>query len=91
MLHPSGILLEFILPIMYDVGMIQMLDNRWLTLAEAAEVTGFTDSYLRFLLRKGEISGNKFSPRLWLIDKKEAEKLAKKPKTMGRPRKGKKS
>lgn len=67
-----------------------MLDNKWLTLAEAAELTGYTDGYLRRMLRNGELKGEKFSERLWLVDKRDAEKLAKKPHILGRPRSGKK-
>lgn len=66
--------------------MINMLDGKWLTLEEAATLTGYTDGYLRRMLRQGDLDGKKFSARLWLVSKKSAEKLAAKPHTIGRPR-----
>lgn len=63
-----------------------MLDSKWLTLEETAKVTGYTDSYLRRLLRNGELAGQKLTPRLWVIERKAAEALAKKPYKRGRPR-----
>lgn len=75
-----------LVPIMYTTGMIKMLDGKWLTLEETARLTGYTDGYLRRLLRNGELSGKKFSARLWLVDMKSAKELASKPHTIGRPR-----
>jgi excisionase family DNA binding protein len=66
--------------------MVTMLDGKWLTLEETAKLTGYTDGYLRRMLRNGELSGKKFSARLWLVDLSSAKKLADKPHTTGRPR-----
>lgn len=63
-----------------------MLDNKWLTLEETAKMTGYTDGYLRRMLRNGELAGCKLNPRLWLVEKKAAEALATKPYSTGRPR-----
>lgn len=63
-----------------------MLDSKWLTLEETSTVTGYTDGYLRRMLRNGELAGRKLTARLWIVEKKAAEELAKKPQTRGRPR-----
>ena len=63
-----------------------MLDGKWLTLEETAKLTGYTDGYLRRLLRNGELSGKKFSARLWLVELDAARELAVRPHTNGRPR-----
>lgn len=63
-----------------------MLDNKWLTIAEASDVIGCSDSYVRFLLRENQISGKKVTDRLWLVDVASAKKFAKTPQKTGRPR-----
>lgn len=50
---------------------------QFVTLSEAAEMVSLTTGRLRQMLRAGEISGQKAGPRLWLIPRREAEKLAK--------------
>ena len=90
--------LEIIVPVLYDlhrllvgklseklVGSKTMLE-KWLTLEQASTVTGYTDGYLRRMLRNGVLQGCKLNPRLWLVDKRDAEKLARKPHVNGRPR-----
>ena len=63
-----------------------MLDNKWFTIEEAAEEIGCTPSYVRYLLRKNNISGKKVTERLWLVDINSTRKFAKAPKKTGRPR-----
>lgn len=63
-----------------------MLDSNWITLEDAAKLTGYTDGYLRRMLRNGELKGNKLKERLWLVDRSAAEQLANKPHVNGRPR-----
>lgn len=72
--------------------MIKMLEGKYFTVSQSAEMAGCTVSYVRQLLRKGVILGEKIGDRAWLISAKEIEKL-KKPPTgkLGRPRRGKNS
>jgi excisionase family DNA binding protein len=63
-----------------------MLENRWLTIEQAMEVMGVTDSYIRSLLRAEKISGQKISGKCWLVDAKSAREFAKVSPGTGRPR-----
>lgn len=63
-----------------------MLDNKWLTIEEAAELIGCTTSHLRFLLREEKIKGKKVGERLWLVDVASAKQFARHPAATGRPR-----
>lgn len=60
--------------------------RKMITLNEASEQTGFSDSYLRRLLRSGTIQGQKVGARLWVLDQKTVDRLAKIPYRGGRPR-----
>ena len=61
--------------------------NRFMSLRDAAILTGYSEGHLRRLLREGQLLGEKLSERLWLVDAKAAQRLAKKPYTFGRPKK----
>ena len=50
---------------------------QFVTLREAAEMVNLTTGRLRQMLRAGELTGQKAGPRLWIIPRREAEKLAK--------------
>lgn len=63
-----------------------MISGQYLTMAEVVDLTGYTQAYLRRLLREGQLKGTKIGPRLWLVDPKAAEKLAKLEQSTGRPR-----
>jgi excisionase family DNA binding protein len=69
--------------------MLRMLENKWITITEAAAIIGCSTAHLRFLAISEKIKSTKVGPRLWLIDKKAAEKMAKTPAKTGRPRSGK--
>lgn len=62
-----------------------MLAN-FLTVAEAAELIGCHESYVRHLLISGELKGEKFNGRAWAVDRGSASRYAQ-PKKTGRPRK----
>ena len=69
-----------------------MLDGKYFTVTQSAEMAGCTVSYVRQLLRSGAISGEKVGDRAWLIPAKEIENLKKSPTgKAGRPRIEKKS
>lgn len=63
-----------------------MIDSKWLKIGEAAEKIGCTVSYIRQLLRAGELNGQKVGERAWLVENNSVVKFAKKPKKTGRPR-----
>ncbi len=43
-----------------------MNGDDWITTQEAAELSGYHPTYLRWLIRQGEIPARKFGP-LWLV------------------------
>lgn len=47
-------------------------DNEWLTVAEAVELMGCTDGWVRMLLRTGQLEGQKFGPRAWMVSRASA-------------------
>lgn len=63
-----------------------MLENKWMTSTEAAELIGCSSAHVRFLANEGHLTGEKVGPRMWLIEKKSAQDFAKKPAKVGRPR-----
>lgn len=75
----------------YITGMILMLEGKYYTVTQAAEIAGCTVSYVRQLLRKEEIRGEKIGERAWLIPVSQIAKLKESPSGKpGRPRSGKK-
>lgn len=59
---------------------------KMITLNEASNQTGFSDSYLRRMLRSGTIQGVKIGSRMWVLDQKTVDRLARIPYRGGRPR-----
>ena len=47
-------------------------DNEWITIAEAVEVAGCTNGWLRNLLQKGDLKGWKAGERAWLLRRSDA-------------------
>ena len=56
------------------------------SVADAAEIVGCTVGRIRQLLIDGEIEGQKLNERAWAVERKSAEKYAKKTFNVGRPR-----
>jgi hypothetical protein len=58
--------------------MIAMAPPRgdWICLADAVEIAGCTQSYLRRLLRDGRLAGWKAAPRNWLVQRSDVVALA---------------
>lgn len=86
-LRPPGLTLAFVLQLQHNLGMIKMLDNKWMTIPEATESIGCTRSYVCYLLRTEKLKGKKLSERLWLVDAKSVSKFKAEPQKTGRPRK----
>lgn len=71
--------------------MIAMLEGKYYTVTQAAELSGVTVSYVRQLLRKKKIKGEKFGDRAWVIPANQLEKLSDvMDSNRGRPRISKK-
>ena len=65
-----------------------MLNIQFVTVGEAATIIGCTDSRVRQLLISGDIDGQKFGEKMWMVPKSEAERVKNTAKTgPGRPRK----
>jgi len=60
--------------------------KKWITVTEAAELIGVTNSYVTRLLADGRVKGERFHGRAWLVDRKSAESYRDNPPPMGRPR-----
>jgi hypothetical protein len=63
-----------------------MLEKSWVTASEAANIIGCTASRVRAMCAEAILKAEKVGPRVWLIDRKSAEKIAKQPTKTGRPR-----
>ena len=64
-----------------------MMGN-FMSVPEAAEILGCTVGRVRQLLIAGDLDGRKFNEKAWAIEKRSVAKLAKIPRTKGRPRIG---
>lgn len=60
--------------------------ENYLTASEAAALIGCSSARVRQLIQQGVLSGKKLSPRMWLVERKDAEKIRDLPYTTGRPR-----
>lgn len=62
----------------------------FLSVSEAAELLGVTDSRIRQMLREEELRGEKLNERAWAVYRESAEKAAKSQVDggRGRPRSG---
>jgi excisionase family DNA binding protein len=71
--------------------MIKMLDNKYLTVSETAALAGCTESYVRWLIREGQLRFQQIGKKTYLIPVDDARKFAVKPRKGGRPRKNDKN
>ena len=46
-----------------------MADDEWLTIQQAAQLSGYHAEYLRIIVREGRLIAHKFGP-VWAISKK---------------------
>jgi excisionase family DNA binding protein len=68
-----------------------MLDNKWLSVTEVAEMAGCTDSYVRWLIRQDKLKHQQVGRKTYLVPLAEARKFADTPRKTGRPRKSEKN
>ena len=64
-----------------------MLDQKWMTIEEAANVLGCTPDHVRLLARQEKLDAEKVGKTMWVIRRESVAKFSKKPYTVGRPRK----
>ena len=50
-------------------------DNKWVSVAEACEIAGCTEGWIRYLLREGKLAGIQFNGWTWMIERKGAVAL----------------
>jgi excisionase family DNA binding protein len=67
-----------------------VMQEKWITISQAAELIGCSSQRLRFLAKEQQIRSEKVG-FVWLVDRKQAELMAKTPAKTGRPRKNQKS
>jgi excisionase family DNA binding protein len=46
-----------------------MANDEWITVQEAADLSGYHAEYLRLLIREGKLNARKFGP-VWAVNKK---------------------
>ena len=61
------------------------MNDEWLTVSEAAKLSGYHPETLRELIREGKIKGRKISI-VWLVDRKSLSAYMEKVKAMGEKR-----
>jgi excisionase family DNA binding protein len=61
--------------------------EKWITVTEAAEMIGVSNSCVTRLLVSGRIKGERFHQRAWMVDRSSAEHYRDHPPGVGRPRK----
>ena len=59
--------------------------DEWLTVNEAAELSGYDPEHIRRLIREGEIHARKFSI-VWMVNRESLLGYVKKAKTWGKKR-----
>ena len=55
--------------------------GEWLTVNEAAKLSGYNPDYIRELIRQGKIKARKFSI-VWMVDRKSLSAFLKKAQAM---------
>lgn len=61
--------------------------EKWITVTEAAEMIGVSNSCVTRLLVSGRIKGERFHQRAWMVERAGAERYRDHPPAVGRPRK----
>ena len=56
--------------------------SEWITTAEAAELTGYDLTHVRYLIRKGQVEGKKFG-RDWMVNRDSALAYVEKMRRLG--------
>lgn len=65
---------------------VSILNDKYCSVDEAAEIIGCTDGRVRQLLRAGELKGVKINARAWVVETKDASRVADIEHKSGRPR-----
>ena len=64
-----------------------MNGDDWITTAEAAELSGYNPTYLRWLIRRGDIPARKFGP-IWQVSRNGLQAYLKAADQSGDKRRG---
>jgi hypothetical protein len=68
------------------MSIVELPAKPFCSVSDAAGIVGCTVGRIRQLLIDGEIEGQKLNERAWAVDRRSAEKYAKKTFNVGRPR-----
>jgi hypothetical protein len=61
-----------------EVKNLDIRDNKYFSLKEAAKISGYAPDYIGYLIRKGKIKGKKISNQIsWLVSREEIERYQK--------------
>lgn len=71
---------------MRGMSTVELPAKPFCSVSDAAAIIGCTVGRVRQLLIDGEIVGMKLNERAWAVDRKSAEKYAKREISVGRPR-----
>ncbi len=69
---------------------VATVEGRFCSVADAAEIIGYSDRRVRQMLVAEELAGRKASERSWLVDEDDAKRVAKLEHAVGAKR-GKRS
>lgn len=71
--------------------MSTLLNKRWITTAEAAELLGCTQDHVGLLARQGKIPSERLGKHMRLVSRAVVLRMAAQPYSFGRPRKNRKN
>lgn len=63
-----------------------ILNNKYCSVAEAAEIIGCSEGRVRQMLREETLAGFKAHERAWLVEVKDAKRVRDEPSAVGAPR-----
>jgi len=63
------------------------MNDEWMTVQQAAELSGYHPTYLRWLIRQGDLPARKFGP-LWQVSRKGLEAFIRAAEQSGDKRRG---
>ena len=59
------------------------MSDEIITVTEAAELTGYSEGHIRYLVREEKIKGNRVGERMYLIDRASVVKYANRMDALG--------
>ena len=66
--------------------MSTVIDEKLISVTEAAAIIGCTTAHVRLLLSEGKLVGQKIHARSWIVDRDSAKAYSRIEQTVGRPK-----